>query len=194
MSVQMPMHFSTEKTPLIIGYTPDSKIGFMKLQTVENYKIKQLGLYFPTVDTNKNNNNNNNNKKVQNHPEYVATPNMHMRFRYLPHTIDNRIGKIKKLKLRHPTATCHWDDNTFHHCDIIYEYLRKIKANIQRLKIREPVKISSWDIDLTPIPDEYILDKKLEPEPEPEPEPEIETNVKPNIKKSFFNRGMVFNI
>lgn len=184
MSVQMPLHFSTEKTQIITNYTPDSKMGFMKLSTVENYKKKQLGLYFPTVDNHKNKNNTSNNH------EYVATPNMHMRFMYLHnnviHVQDKRIEKIKHLKLRHPTATCHWDDNTIHHCDIIYEYLQRIKANMQRLKIREPVKISSWDTDLTPIHQEIILDKPLELE--------IETNIKTNVKKTFFNRGMFFVI
>ena len=186
MSVQMPMHFSTEKTPLIIGYTPDSKIGFMKLQTVENYKIKQLGLYFPTVADHKKG-------SIQGHiqnqiTEYIATPNMHMRFRYLPNNvirnIDKRIIKIKKLKLRHPTATCHWDDNTIHHCDIIYENLQKIKANILRLKILEPVKISSWDIDLTPFPDDILSYQNAH-------ELELKNTITP-VKKTFFHRRMVF--
>jgi len=107
-----------------------------------NYNKKHIGLYFTN----------------ENHDKYMHfLYSQSVQFKYIYNTVkpinkfDNKLYKIKNLKLLHPYPTCHWDDNTFKYCDEIYNELQKIKANILRLKIKEPVKISYWDTELVPL-------------------------------------------
>jgi len=140
--MRIPMNISKIQPSIFSQFVVPKLDGDLNIQSsqIVNYKTKNLGLYFT--------NNNHDNYDKHLHEIY----NQSVQFRYYYHTVkpnntsDNKWYKIKKLKILHPYPTCHWDDNTFRNCDDIYNELQKIKVNIKRLKLREPIDISYWDI------------------------------------------------
>ena len=130
----------------------------MPFQMVQKYKIRQLGLYFANSENIQNIENMEQNNQYtwldKHNLKKIYNTNIHPSSYQITSQIDldtnakkllEKADKIKRLKIANPVVICHWDDDTFAHCDEIYAKMQYVKQKMVVLKLREPVKKSTWD-------------------------------------------------
>jgi len=147
----------------------------MPFKMVQKYKIRQLGLYFDNFE------NIHSIENIEQNNQYTwldkynlikpYNKNIHQTSHHLTSHIETdtnarklleKAEKIKKLKIKNPVVICHWDDETFIHCDEIYAKMQYVKYKMILLKLREPVKNITWDtIESDPFSN-YVLEKESE--------------------------------